>query len=99
MPDPSVQIRKRRLDQFHVLSSPDVLKYIGKMCLKAGRYADLALFAFKEYLQLTTYSKMFTLAAGQKLTDEASVESGYTKIRDETMVHLSQALALLATES
>lgn len=53
-----------RLSKMHVHSSPDVLKHIGNFCIKSGKYADLAIFARKEYLISITYSKMFTLAAG-----------------------------------
>lgn len=53
-----------QLSQFHVHSSPELFKNIGKMCLKAGKYADLAIIALKEYLVTVTYQKMFTMAAG-----------------------------------
>ena len=42
------------------------------MCLKAGKYADLALEVLKEYLVNVTYQKMFTLAAGQGIDDHKS---------------------------
>ena len=53
-----------RLTKFHVHSSPDVLKHLGRFCLKSGKYADLATFALREYLIAMTHSKMFSLAAG-----------------------------------
>ena len=80
------------LARFHVHSGPGVLKTLGKMCLKAGKFADLAVIILKEYLVAVTYQKMFTLSAGQTLDDQASVNSGYTLIRDETMLLLAQAL-------
>ena len=46
---------QNRLSKFHIYSSPDLLKNIGKFCLKTGKYADLALLAFKEQLVLVTY--------------------------------------------
>ena len=46
---------QNRLSKFHIFSSSDLLKNIGKFCLKAGKYADLALLAFKEQLVLVTY--------------------------------------------
>ena len=95
---PTLQVQQRRLTQFHVHSNPDVLKYIGKFCLKSGRYADLAINALHEYLLHMTYSKMFTMAAGIAINDEATVQSGYTLIRDETMLMMSQALSQLASE-
>lgn len=54
-----------------------------------GKFADLAILALKEQLVLVTYQKMFTLAAGQAISDEASVQSGYTLMRDQTILLLS----------
>ena len=73
-----------------------MLLTIGKICLKAGKYADLAIFAIKEYLLLLTYYKMFSLAAGQAIKDQASVQSGYTMLREKTMLLLANAYDLLA---
>lgn len=87
------------LARFHVHSGPGVLRTLGKMCLKSAKYADLAVIILKEYLVAVTYQKMFTLSAGQTLDDQASVNSGYTLIRDETMLLLAQALCQLATET
>jgi len=88
-PQPSLAQLKQRISKFHVHSRPELLKNIGKFCLKMGKFADLAILALKEQLVLVTYQKMFTLAAGQAISDEASVQSGYTLIRDQTMLLLS----------
>ena len=53
--------------------------------MKAGKYADLAIVALKEYLVAVTYQKMFTMSAGQTLDDQ----SGYSFIRNETMLWLA----------
>ena len=58
-----------RLAKFHVHSSPDILKHIGKFCIKSGKYADLAIYALREYLIAMTHSKMFSLAAGHGVAD------------------------------
>ena len=47
---------------------------------------------------MVTYQKMFSLGAGQTLSDQASVQSGYTLIRDETLLLLAQSLAQLSQE-
>lgn len=72
-------------------SCPEVLRLIGKFCLKANKYANLALLVLKEYLVMVTYSKMFSLGAGQALNDEATLQSGYPVIRDSVMLLMAQA--------
>lgn len=57
------------LAQFNVHSGPEVLLNIGKMCLKAEKFADLAIVSLKEYLIAVTYQKMFTMNAGLAIED------------------------------
>lgn len=90
--------RMDRLTQFSVQSCPEVLRLIGKFCLQTGKYANLALLTLKEYLVMLTYSKMFSLGAGQALTDEATLQSGYPVIRDSVMLLMAQACNLLGKE-
>jgi len=63
-PTASIQAQQSYLNQFNVYSNPEILKHIGKFCLKSKQFSDLAVYALKEYLTLLTYSKMFTFAAG-----------------------------------
>jgi len=93
---PNLKTMMNRLAQFQVHSRPDLLRNIGKTCLKAGIFADLGILAFKECLVMVTYQKMFSLGAGQTISDQATVQSGYTLIRDRTMLLLAQSFAQLA---
>ena len=64
VPKQSMQSQLTILAQFNVSSSIDILKCIGKFCVKSRQYGDLAVNAFKEYLAALTFSKMFSLGAG-----------------------------------